>query len=736
MAYYINIDEWKPEQVFEWVRGLSANIASYGKYFVEHGINGSQLLNFGPDDLQMIGIEKVGHKLEMMSAITNLRESHLSLDYETLQSLALRVSAKSRSLSAEIRQEETEEKLPTGRGKVTTSTLSGVTDLLRSVKDLLFWLDRSPFEGQEPYTSLRNTLVKISIEMATSAQRDQFAENPVAVIRSDCNQITTLCEKVVVELSDPYIAQPATLDVATVKARQDEETKLAGELADCWFMGMHIVTNHRGIHLVDGIRFQSASHQTGKIEVGDEIVQVNYQTVLSWDHKNLQTALVENPAKVILTTKKRPKHSNTFGQIYIKPYRLPSKKRDSSFRWSEHISSPSYLVIPTVHIASSSVLSPEISQSEIPSEASGGESECDDDTFAFPSSDNKSNESGAIVPATQLYIPKPRVGITRRATVAGVASSLSLQASKQVTPWTRHSNTNNLLSQTRPHSFARCAVSSNVPLLTRTESLNAISELKEFEKRNASFEENNNCEKDASNVTQETNHNLVKKENKLDTKLHPLENQFTNGHYNMKHTVSSAVSSEIEEKNLKNPKSLQSVHEHSAHLTRSSTGLEIMVTPPISDPEETSTPRIPCRASIDGVTPPPRPPLSRTSSKSFVGDVLINAVAEEDPPALPPRTPHAKAPPTPLEAKPQPMTPTAETKSSASTGFYSSTDVKQHTLSVCNLEFPAVMALPPFLTQRVEPPPRTVSPLLGLRLQPPKPEEIHVALERPKPKTT
>ena len=86
--------------------------------------------------------------------------------------------------------------------------------------------------------------------------------------------------------------------------------------------------------MVGGVKFQSPAHQCGKIEEGDEVVQVNYQTVVGWQQKKLKAAMLENVAKVILTLKKRPRHSNNFGQIYVKPYRLPSRKRESyNFRW-------------------------------------------------------------------------------------------------------------------------------------------------------------------------------------------------------------------------------------------------------------------------------------------------------------------------------------------------------------------------------------------------------------------
>lgn len=51
----------------------------------------------------------------------------------------------------------------------------------------------------------------------------------------------------------------------------------------------------------------------------------------------------ESPTEVLLTVKKRPKHTKVYGQIYMKPYRLPSKKRatqNSFTRWHDNLPSP------------------------------------------------------------------------------------------------------------------------------------------------------------------------------------------------------------------------------------------------------------------------------------------------------------------------------------------------------------------------------------------------------------
>ena len=40
-------------------------------------------------------------------------------------------------------------------------------------------------------------------------------------------------------------------------------------------------SSYNGTHIIEGIKDQSPSDLCGKVEEGDEVVQVNYQTVVS-----------------------------------------------------------------------------------------------------------------------------------------------------------------------------------------------------------------------------------------------------------------------------------------------------------------------------------------------------------------------------------------------------------------------------------------------------------------------
>ena len=111
-----------------------------------------------------------------------------------------------------------------------------------------------------------------------------------------------------------------------------------------------------GAHLVSEVRFGSVARQTGRIEQGDEVrvinclyialrlisccmcgsqhhdcfqvVQVNYQTVVGWHPKKMLRLMEENPSELILTLKKRPRHHHNHLGIYMKPFRIPARKKN------------------------------------------------------------------------------------------------------------------------------------------------------------------------------------------------------------------------------------------------------------------------------------------------------------------------------------------------------------------------------------------------------------------------
>lgn len=111
--------------------------------------------------------------------------------------------------------------------------------------------------------------------------------------------------------------------------------------------------------------------------------------------------LEESPPDVILTLKKRPKHTKMYGQIYIKPYRLPSKKRSLQNRWGENLPSPR----PELMLQNFVIPLPRVPEKHVSSDSDSGSSE-----ILTPTDPKQSDKD------LRLYLPKPRAVIQRRHT--------------------------------------------------------------------------------------------------------------------------------------------------------------------------------------------------------------------------------------------------------------------------------------------------------------------------------
>ena len=48
--------------------------------------------------------------------------------------------------------------------------MASVADVLDSVRHLLSWLERKPFDSSHEYHTVRTTLISLSLELATNAQ--------------------------------------------------------------------------------------------------------------------------------------------------------------------------------------------------------------------------------------------------------------------------------------------------------------------------------------------------------------------------------------------------------------------------------------------------------------------------------------------------------------------------------------------------------------------------------------
>lgn len=140
--------------------------------------------------------------------------------------------------------------------------------------------------------------------------------SPIKQISILTEKLSSLTNYIIRDITDPLLLQPAYLDLVTLKKRESD-------------LGFYIMSSYQFIHRITDIKYNSPAHNNLKVEDGDEIIQVNYQTVVGWQVKKVLLQLEESTTDVLLTLKKRPKHMKSYGQLGM--IKLPSKKRAPPF---------------------------------------------------------------------------------------------------------------------------------------------------------------------------------------------------------------------------------------------------------------------------------------------------------------------------------------------------------------------------------------------------------------------
>lgn len=310
LANSVHFENWTANHVAEWLRGLDDAILPYVHFFLNNNIDGKKLMLLTPFDLEKISIMKVGHQELILEAVDLLKSLRYGYETETLQHLALQLGCKARSLHNEIQAKSLENDKnranvsqgPPSR-RLSIKILSALADLSMTLKNVVSWLDRSPFESMYGLCLLRNTIVKLGIELVSSYQKDSRQADIEENISKSCMILTEVCDELVIKNKESLVVQPASLEQATIRKKPGEE------------LGMHIQSSYYGIHVIGGIKEMSPADLCGKIEKGDEVIQVNHKTVVGWQLTKLVNSLKEKPKEVILVLKKRPHHIMPYGHV-------------------------------------------------------------------------------------------------------------------------------------------------------------------------------------------------------------------------------------------------------------------------------------------------------------------------------------------------------------------------------------------------------------------------------------
>ncbi|ELW67571.1 Connector enhancer of kinase suppressor of ras 2, partial [Tupaia chinensis] len=253
--------------------GLDDCLQQYIKNFEREKISGDQLLRITHQELEDLGVSRIGHQELILEAVDLLCALNYGLETENLKTLSHKLNASAKNLQNFItgRKRSGHYDGRTSR-KLPNDFLTSVVDLIGAAKSLLAWLDRSPFAAVTDYSVTRNNVIQLCLELTTIVQQ--------------CKTLSGVCDHIISLSSDPLVSQSAHLEVIQLANIKPSEG-----------LGMYTKSTY-GLHVITG-----TTENVG------------------WQLKNLVNALREDPSGVILTLKKRPQSMLTSAPPLLKNMR-------------------------------------------------------------------------------------------------------------------------------------------------------------------------------------------------------------------------------------------------------------------------------------------------------------------------------------------------------------------------------------------------------------------------------
>ncbi|XP_076024713.1 connector enhancer of kinase suppressor of ras 2-like [Genypterus blacodes] len=305
------VSKWSSGQVVDWMKGLDDCLLQYIKTFEREKVGGDQLLRITHQELEDLGVSRIGHQELILEAVDLLCALNYGLETENLKTLSHKLNASAKNLQNFITGRRRSGHYD-GRAtrKLPNDFLTSVVDLIAAAKSLLAWLDRSPFAAVADYSITRNNVIQLCLELTTIVQQDCTVHETENKILHVCKTLSGVCDHIISLSSDPMVSQAAHLEVVQLDNIKSAEG-----------LGMYIKSTYDGLHVITGTTEGSVADRCKKIHAGDEVIQVNHQTVVGWQLKNLVNLLRGDPAGVTLTLKKRPQSTLTSTPALLKNMR-------------------------------------------------------------------------------------------------------------------------------------------------------------------------------------------------------------------------------------------------------------------------------------------------------------------------------------------------------------------------------------------------------------------------------
>ncbi|XP_053289801.1 connector enhancer of kinase suppressor of ras 1 [Pleuronectes platessa] len=288
------ITSWSEERVSEWLQGLDAPLHQYP--VSEWHLSGLDLLQLTSQELEKLGVRKIGHQELILEAVEKLCSLTYGIGGENLRGLTEKLRAVAHTLQMGI-QSRWRRNSYDGRSatKLSAGVLQVVVELITSAKGLFFLLNRYQFIQLSGTTSTKN-IFSYCRELGEIVHKDSTVYDKEKDIISVCRQLVEVCDEILNSSAETLLTHTTQLEsVDLVPVSPGDQ------------LGIEITSTGSSNHYVTGTAVEPLNDDVYvRILAGDEVIQVNNQIVVGWSRANLVKKLQENPRGVTLVLKKIP----------------------------------------------------------------------------------------------------------------------------------------------------------------------------------------------------------------------------------------------------------------------------------------------------------------------------------------------------------------------------------------------------------------------------------------------
>ncbi|KAM9798288.1 connector enhancer of kinase suppressor of ras 3-like [Neosynchiropus ocellatus] len=311
-----SVSEWSPRQVSAWLRGLDDCLHQYIQTFQSQQVDGEKLLRLTHQDLLSLGLTRVGHQELMLEAVDLLCALNWGVRSEQLRRVVAQMRAAHRGLTAAVSQRQ---KCPDRHvqppHRPSNQFLTAVVELVGTAKSLLAWMDRSSAAASDSVSDSKSRIIRLCLELTSTVQKDCCMSLMEDTILQVSQALSGVCDQTLQMTSEPSESEAAVLEEVHVSEVRPGEglvrrpVRHAACSSPCpsSSQGIYIKSTYDGLHIIAGTMENSPADRTGRIHGGDEVVQVNSQTVVGWQLRHLVEELRGGSGGgVTLLLKKRP----------------------------------------------------------------------------------------------------------------------------------------------------------------------------------------------------------------------------------------------------------------------------------------------------------------------------------------------------------------------------------------------------------------------------------------------